>query len=57
MGRKPTTKVEDAKVDKKDDKVVIADDQPRTRTRTRNVDTSLPKDPEPTKKTKADDDA
>ena len=57
MGRKPTTKVEDAKVDKKDDNPVVTDDQPRTRTRTRNVDTSLPKDPEPTKKTKADEDA
>lgn len=57
MGRKSITKVEDPKVDKKDDKAVVADDQPRTRTRTRNVDTSLPKDPEPTKKTKADDDA
>lgn len=57
MGRKPASKVEDAKVDKKDDKPVVNDDQPRTRTRTRNADTSLPKDPEPAKKTKGDDDA
>jgi hypothetical protein len=57
MGRKPATKVEDGKVDKKDDKPVVDDDQPRTRTRARNVDASLPKDPEPAKKTKADEDA